>query len=121
MSPAVKRRYARTKEWMRQPPVLMRWKIAVTALAVLTLGGGLYYQSNYQDNQRRHDTECLRAEGRDNVRLVLFKITQLSDIFPTSDAIQLYESSMHTIIEAALPEITIKGCPPPQAEATTST
>lgn len=104
-------RYRDFKAWMRQPPVLMRWKVAVTALAALILVAGLYYQISYRNEQQRHATECARAEGREALRLVLFRITSLSDIFPTSDAIQLYESSTHAIIEAALPPIEVADCP----------
>lgn len=99
------------QDWMRQPPVLMRWKVAVTAVAALILVSGLYYQTNYRNQQQTHATECARAEGREAVRLVLFRITALSDIFPSSDAVKLYESSTHAIIEAALPPIEVAHCP----------
>lgn len=106
-----KARVQRFNDWMRQPPVLMRWKVAVTAVAAMLVGGGLYYQTTYLNNQRAHETECARAEGRDAVRLVLFRITSLSDIFPSSPEIVVYEKSTHDIIEAVLPSIKVSGCP----------
>lgn len=99
------------REWMRQPPVLMRWKVGVTAVAAFMLASGLYYQTNYRNDQQHHATECARAEGREAVRLVLFRITSLSEIFPSSEQIKLYESSTHAIIEAALPPIEVANCP----------
>lgn len=108
-------RYRDFKAWMRQPPVLMRWKVAVTAVAALFVISGLYYQTGYRNQQQVHATQCARAEGREALRLVLFRITSLSDIFPTSDAIQLYETSTHAIIEAALPPIEVPDCPTPTA------
>lgn len=106
-----RRRLQEFREWMKQPPVLMRWKVAVTAVAAMLVGGGLYYQTSYLNDQRAHDTECARAEGREAVRLVLFRITSLSDIFPSSPEIVVYENSTHDIIEAALPPIEVSGCP----------
>lgn len=101
----------RVREWMRQPPVLMRWKVAVTAVAVLTLASGLFYQTNYRNEQQAHATACARAEGREALRIVLVQIISLSDIFPNSTEIDLYEKSRRSIIETALPPIKVAGCP----------
>lgn len=101
----------RVRSWMRQPPVLMRWKVAVTAFAAVVLVTGLYYQTSYLNEQRVHETACARAEGRDAVRLVLFRITKLSEIFPPTPEILVYENSTHAIIEAALPPIVVTRCP----------
>lgn len=99
------------RSWMRQPPVLMRWKIAVTGVAVMTLTSGLYYQTRYLNEERVHDAQCARAEGRAAVRTVLFQLTSLSDVFGHTDTIDLYESSRKAIIEAVLPPIEVTGCP----------
>lgn len=104
-------RSRRLREWMRQPPVLMRWKVGVTAIAVLTLASGLFYQTNYRNEQQAHATACARAEGREALRVVLDHIITLSDIFPNSTEIDLYEKSRRAIIEAALPPIKVADCP----------
>lgn len=104
-------RYRAFKSWMRQPPVLMRWKVAVTAVAAFFVAGGLYYQTSALNDLRAHETACARAEGREAVRLVLFQVTSLSDVFGHSSNIDLYESSRKAIIEAALPPIVVKDCP----------
>lgn len=101
----------RLRAWFRQPPVLMRWKVAVTALAAMTLTSGLYYQTRYLNEERVHDAQCARAEGREAVRLVLFQITSLSDVFGHTSNIDLYEKSRRSIIEAVLPPIEVAGCP----------
>lgn len=108
---SLRNHYRSVMAWMRRPPVLMRWKVCVTAVAVFLVVSGLYFQTQTLNEQRQHETECARAEGRDALRLVLFRITALSEIFPTSDAIQLYETSTHAIIEAALPPIVVDDCP----------
>lgn len=104
-------RRERIREWMHQPPMLMRWKVGVTAIAVLTLGAGLFYQTSYLNEQRAHETSCARAEGRAALRLVLLQVISLSDIFPNSPELDLYEKSRRVIIETALPPIKVANCP----------
>lgn len=104
-------RSERIREWLTQPAVLLRWKVGVTALAALFLVSGLYYQTRYLNEQRVHDAQCARAEGREAVRLVLFQITSLSDVFGHTSNIDLYENSRKAIIEAVLPPIEVAGCP----------
>jgi len=109
------------KHWMTQPPVLYRWKVLITGFVALSSVAGLAYQTDYQNNARIrqindnntariHDQDCARAEGRDDVRTVLFRMTHLSDIFGTSDNIVLYETSMKTIIDAVLPPLEVPNC-----------
>lgn len=103
-------RRKRVSEWMHQPPELMRWKVGVTALAVVTLAAGLFYQTSYLNDQRAHETACARAEGREALRLVLLQVISLSDIFPSSPELDLYEKSRRVIIETALPPLEVTDC-----------
>lgn len=108
--------------WMRQPAVLIRWKVAVTGAVAMLLVTGLLYQTRTIDinrriadrqalEQRLHDEQCQRAEARDDVRTVLFRITKLKDVFPDAGpSLDLYEHAMATIINEVLPALQVDDC-----------
>lgn len=105
------KRAATMWDWCFFPPNLKRWKVGLSVTCVAALMAGLYNQTSDQNSERIHDLRCSQAEGRANNRAVLFKITTLSDVFGHSDVIDLYEKSMHTIIDELEKPIIVDNCP----------
>lgn len=107
----IKQRATTMWDWCFFPPNLKRWKVGLSVACVTALFFGLYNQTNDQNAQRIHDLRCSQAEGRTNNRAVLFRITTLSDVFGHSDVIDLYEKSMHAIIDELEKPIIVDNCP----------
>lgn len=107
----ITKRAATMWDWCIEPPNLKRWKVGLSVGCVAALMAGLYNQTNDYNNERIHDIRCSQSEGRSNNRAVLFRITTLSDVFGHSEVIDLYEKSMHAIIDELEKPIIVDNCP----------
>jgi hypothetical protein len=100
---------SRIRSWLSQIVVVKRWALAITLAVMVLLVGAFYYQTQaIQHNQRQ--AECVaRVEVRDDLRAVLFKVVDLSDLTTSHGAVQ-YQKNRVDYINAKYPAIPISQC-----------
>jgi hypothetical protein len=100
---------SRVRSWLNQIVVVKRWALAITLAVMVMLVGAFYYQTQaIQRNQRQ--AECVaRVEVRDDLRSVLFKVVDLSDLTTSHGAVQ-YQKNRVDYINAKYPALPIASC-----------
>lgn len=108
---SIKGRVIVLREWFGQVAILHRWKVALTFLCLTVLAVSFQYQTTYLNNAREHDLACQRAQGRADLRIVLFRLVDLRDLFPDNAQAAAYQANRTAVIDALLAPITVKDCP----------
>jgi hypothetical protein len=106
---------SRVRSWLNQIVVVKRWALAITLAVMVMLVGAFYYQTQaIQHNQRQ--AECVaRVEVRDDLRSVLFKVVDLSDLFTAggkkpSAGVIAYTRNRVDFINEKYPALPISKC-----------
>lgn len=99
------------RTWLSQIVVVKRWALAITLAVMVLLVGAFYYQTQaIQRNQRQ--AECIaRVQVRDDLRSVLFKVVDLSDL-TTSVGAKKYQENRVNYINEKYPALPIQSCDP---------
>lgn len=111
MIKTVKQWAIRAVRWFIPEAKLHRWKVLLTLLAVAAMALGFYNMVEAKNNEQLHQLQCLRAQSRDDLRVVLFAFAHLPAEFGTSDAVKIYEDSRQLIVNTVLQPIHVDGCP----------
>lgn len=97
--------------WFIPEAKLNRWKILLTLFAAVAVSLGFYNMVEAKNTEQLHQLQCLRAKGREDLRVVLFAFAHLPDEFGGGEAITAYEDSRQLIVNTILEPIHVDNCP----------